>query len=95
VRVTDDGTPPSSATVTFTVAVAAPADVRLAAAVLPGGVFVLTIAGDVGRTYFVEVSEDLIDWALLTDVVATAATVEVRDPMAAGVGARFYRVVSP
>jgi hypothetical protein len=51
----------------------------------------LTLHGDIGATYRVEGSSDLITWTVLGAYYAADGTIAVQDSASAGATARFYR----
>jgi len=53
------------------------------------------VAGDVGRSYTVEFSEDLEVWRTLTNFVSVEANTVVPDPLLIDWPRRFYRVLTP
>ena len=52
------------------------------------------LAGEVGRAYRIEVSEDLVNWLTLTAVTTMNASQTVRDAGVTNITARFYRAIS-
>jgi hypothetical protein len=60
---------------------------------LPDGALQMTLRGQAGRTYTIQVSTDFVAWTALTTFTATDAIVEVTDPDASIHGRRFYRAV--
>jgi hypothetical protein len=61
----------------------------------PGGPFKFTVAGDVGRTYRVQVSTNLADWVLLTNLVLTNTATPFTDSQSTQFNRRFYRIALP
>lgn len=60
----------------------------------PAQGFRALLSGEPDRTYRIEVSEDLVAWAPLTEVRADAqGRFEFLDPADGGRAARFYRMV--
>ncbi len=57
------------------------------------GTFQFWLSGESGRTYTVQVSTNLVNWASLTEVAGAEAPVLVSDPGAAGHTSRFYRAL--
>jgi hypothetical protein len=55
----------------------------------------LKLSGEIGRTYFVEVTSDLKTWTLLTTFVSENTSTEMTDPETTNSKQRFYRAVSP
>jgi uncharacterized repeat protein (TIGR02543 family) len=51
----------------------------------------LTLAGEIGVSYAIEVSSDLITWTTLTTLTATNGTLNFNDAEAKNFGQRFYR----
>ena len=49
--------------------------------------------GDVGASYRIDYSEDLINWTLLREVLDYSETIQVIDPGAGSRPQRFYRFV--
>jgi hypothetical protein len=68
----------------------APAPVHMALSPQPGGMRV-TLQGEPGRTYCIEVSTDLVHWSPWTNQVNTNGTMTITDADAANYPARFYR----
>jgi hypothetical protein len=58
-----------------------------------GGAVELRLSGESGERYRVEVSADLHQWSLVSEVTAGPAPVLVRDAAAVGQAQRFYRAV--
>ncbi|MBI4658005.1 MAG: cadherin repeat domain-containing protein [Verrucomicrobia bacterium] len=95
VKATDGGSPPLSHTADFTVVVTAPEGPKLLGAFLPNGQFQLTLNGEIGRIYLIQVSADLTVWEPVTNILSTAATIQITDSAAASARQRFYQAVSP
>ncbi|MDH7501585.1 MAG: putative Ig domain-containing protein [Verrucomicrobiota bacterium] len=95
VRVTDDGVPELSDTISFNAVVGPNRSIRITALGSQNGQFVLQVACEPGRTLFVEASADLVHWSLLTTIAGTGAPVEIEDLIVPGQQCRFYRVVAP
>lgn len=55
----------------------------------------LQINVNVGNSYRLQVSSNLLDWVTLTNFIPFDNSVQIDDPQAASVPARFYRVISP
>jgi hypothetical protein len=53
----------------------------------------LSFATEVGLQYEIEMSENLVTWALLTTVQGTGGTLTITDEDAEPVGQRFYRAI--
>ena len=62
---------------------------------LSGGSFEFTFPGQRGRTNRVEHSSDLVNWATLTNVFGSNATISVQDANVADHPNRYFRVVRP
>ena len=61
---------------------------RLAA----GGQMILTVSGQIGSTYHLQASTDLINWTdISTGLVPAGGSLVVTDPNAASFQQRFYR----
>jgi hypothetical protein len=58
-----------------------------------GGLIHLTMPGQFGRTYVIEVSTNLQNWVPLTVVVNVNGQLEVVDPDAKKSNRRFYRAI--
>lgn len=68
--------------------------VRFAEGFLPGRAGNLRVYGHAGQTYEVQASPDLLKWETVDRRLATEVPYDLTDPaVAAGVRARFYRVV--
>lgn len=91
VRVTDDGTPSRSATVSFEVTVFG-AGARLGILVMPGGLKQITSTGEPGLDYELQASSDLRTWVRLVDFRMTAAPSLYIDPQSTQEAPRFYRL---
>jgi hypothetical protein len=62
------------------------------ARVQPDGTFQFQLAGEPGRVYVIEVSEDLSRWTpWRTDMVDVEGWLDIRDVASAGPTERFYR----
>lgn len=59
---------------------------------MPGGVFQLAASVDSGRTYRLESSTDLVNWAPVTTNLSSSGTAVFSDISAAGRVLRFYRI---
>ena len=95
VRVTDNGVPELSDTVSFNVVVGPGQAIRLAAQMASSGEFRLQVLCHEGKTLFVETSADLVHWSLLTTVVSTGELIQIDLPLSNQQQCRFYRVVAP
>jgi len=62
---------------------------------LAGGAFGFNVSGAAGRNYQIAASTNLLDWSLVTNVVATNNQFEFVDPSATNYPQRFYRVNLP
>ena len=62
-------------------------------AAAPAAGFPLILGVEVGKSYVIQSSADLVTWTTLARFRATAPTAEFRDPTAPTSGNRFYRVV--
>jgi len=93
VRVTDNGSPPLSATASFQVTVAGQGS-HLEVALLPSGasrLVQITAIGDAGNNYVLQKSKDLVTWDTLVQFTMTAAPHQYIDPDSSNtVG--FYRL---
>jgi alpha-tubulin suppressor-like RCC1 family protein len=75
---------------------AVPGQPRLAVGGFSNGAFHLLVFGQVGQSYTVEGSTDLMNWVPITNFIATNVPAGFSDPAAASSFARrFYRVVIP
>ena len=54
------------------------------------GQFGLSVVGKAGRSYVIEVSDDLVTWDTLRTITVTGDSVSVMDDVA-GMNRRFYR----
>jgi hypothetical protein len=91
--VTDDGTPPLSAEMSFTVGVVAPLEIEAVA--LTDQTLTLTWRASPGKTYRVEYKTDLrkVAWNTIPiTIVATNHQATIVDPLGAG-PLKFYRIV--
>jgi len=91
-RVTDDGSPPLPATQSCDVAVEPPAPPTLAAPVVAGNRFLLTLSGDVGLDYDILASANLLDGSLLSRTNFPLLPFGFTDPGAGSCNRRFYRI---
>jgi hypothetical protein len=57
--------------------------------------FYFTVTGEVGRNYQVQVSSNLLNWAILSNVLQTNALTPFVDREAGRFDRRFYRIVTP
>lgn len=59
------------------------------------GGLALSMQGIAGSSYQVRVSDDLVNWTLLTSVIADATgAIQAQIPLPPSVGAQFYRMLS-
>jgi pectate lyase len=89
VKVADNGSPILSATQSFHVIVSAPAQPQMPAFGFNNGQFTLTITGDTGPDYIVQVSTNLMDW---TGVVTNPMPFTWTDTGASNFSQQFYRI---
>ncbi len=68
---------------------------RLAGVSLQANIFKFTLEGDVGDHYRLEVSEDLLNWAPLIDLVNDHGSIDVTDRNPAAYRSRYYRATLP
>ena len=61
---------------------------------LADGTVEFSLEGEIGRTYRIDVSSDLVNWFTLTSVTTTSPKQSVRDTGVANLAARFYRAVA-
>jgi len=62
---------------------------------LAGGAFGFNVSGAAGQSYQIVASTNLLDWSLVTNLVATNNQFEFVDPSAGNYSQRFYRVNLP
>ena len=67
----------------------------LNAPVMANGRLAATIAGQLGWTYRVETSSDLVNWTLLRELPSAGALTEFTDLEAGNLARRFIRVSVP
>jgi hypothetical protein len=91
VRVTDNGVPVKFDTTTFKVLVTGNAPV-LAISSLPGNLKQVIITGDVGLSYDLLASSNLVNWDLLLNFNLTTSPKAYVDPDSATILRRFYRL---
>jgi hypothetical protein len=98
VRVTDDGIPPRSSTVSFLAIPKggeAPNPPHLLATLIDAGKLMVTVEGmSPGVDYELETSMDLINWTTLTTLRSETGTTTFVDPEFQSQTMRFYRVKS-
>jgi autotransporter-associated beta strand protein len=94
VVVTDNGSPPMSATQTFSVFVLRPAPPVFSSPVLASGTFQSTVNGSLGPDYSVYAASNLsTDWQLLLLTNPVALPFQFTDPTATNFPQRYYRVL--
>jgi hypothetical protein len=59
---------------------------------LPDGQFQLTVYGELGRSYVLEASTNLVTWIPILNFACTNSPLCVADPAAANYAQRFYRI---
>jgi pectin methylesterase-like acyl-CoA thioesterase len=94
--VTDDGIPPLSDAETITITVIEPPrPVTVFGFEVRDGQFHFTFAAQPGRSYLIQVKNDLNEplWIDLLEIPATTATIEFADPLAVN-ATRYYRVIT-
>jgi hypothetical protein len=91
--VTDNGSPNLSATNSFNVIVNPVAPPATSSASYAGGQFSLTVNGDFGPDYILQVSTNLVDWQGLFTNSSPSLPFTFVDTNAAAVPAQFYRVL--
>jgi len=89
-QVTVDGFDGDSGGIVLTL-VAAPPRLCLPVTVI-GNQVQLCLSGEIGRTYNVEASADLVYWTLIATAVNTNGTLQFTDPARSNLQQRFYRV---
>ncbi|MSU64225.1 MAG: hypothetical protein EXS31_17850 [Pedosphaera sp.] len=66
--------------------------IAIASAFISGtGEFTMTIRGQTGWTYRIEVSDDLVNWTLLRELPSTGTVTEFKDAVSFVEFNRFYR----
>jgi hypothetical protein len=94
ITVTDNGTPPLSATRNFSVIVLRPAAPAFLSPTLNGRKFQSLIDGNAGSEYFIYATTNLSgDWQLLLDTNPVALPFLFTDPAPADLPQRYYRVL--
>jgi len=94
VVVTDNGTPPLSATQSFSVFVMHPSAPVIASPTIAGGKFQCSISGSVGPDYSVYATTNLLGgWQLLSVTNPVALPFQFTDPALAGLSEHYYRVL--
>ena len=61
---------------------------------LPDGRFKLTLFGQTGHNYTLQATTNLVDWVPVTSFICTNAVMDVFDPTATNLNARFYRLTT-
>gem|GEM_PF-1078088 len=92
VQVLDNGVPALSASQSFTVTVTGEG-ARLSISTLAGGLIQVSATGDVGVTYELQGSTDLIQWTKVIEFQSTASTYLYIDPSSLTVPAKNYRLL--
>ncbi len=92
VKVTDNGQPPLSDTTTFYVLVIGQQP-QLSAQALPGNLVQLNITGDIGVTYQLQTSTNLMSWSVLTAITPNSSPYPYIDPSSSSIPRRFYRLL--
>jgi hypothetical protein len=93
VVVTDNGSPNLSATNHFAVSVNPVAQPTSSAAAYSNGQFSMTINGDTGPDYIIQVSTNLVDWQSLSTNSSPNVPFLFTDPNAVTLPIKFYRVL--
>jgi hypothetical protein len=91
VRVTDNGQPPLSDSTTFHLFVLG-SQPSLSITGLPGHLAELNIFGDIGISYEIQISTNLVDWEDLVPVTITTSPYPYIDPSSSTVPLRFFRL---
>ena len=93
VVVTDNGSPNLSATNHFAVSVNPVAQPTSSAAAYSNGQFSMTINGETGPDYIIQVSTNLVEWQSLSTNSSPNVPFLFTDPNAAALPVKFYRVL--
>ena len=93
VVVTDNGSPNLSATNHFAVSVNPVAQPMTSAAAYANGQFSMTINGETGPDYIIQVSTNLVDWQSLSTNSPPIVPFLFTDTNAAAFPVKFYRVL--
>ncbi len=91
VRVTDNGQPPLSATTTFHVLVLGNQP-QLSIQPLAGGLVQINIIADVGTSYDLQISTNLLNWNSLLPITLPSSPYPYIDPGSSSAPLRFYRL---
>jgi len=95
VQVTDNGTPPASATQGFLVTVTPPAPTTFSAPKFTNGIFSIWVNGSVGPDYFLQAATNLTapaTWLPVQTNLSASPPFWFTDPGATNFSQRFYRV---
>jgi hypothetical protein len=92
VRVTDDGSPPLSDTAVFRVMVTGEGSSLAISRLSGNGLGQISITGDIGLDYELQVSTDLLDWTRLIEFRLVESPHIFIDPATATQSTRFYRL---
>jgi autotransporter-associated beta strand protein len=93
VVVTDNGSPNLSATNNFTVSVNPVVQPAASAAAYSNGQFSMTINGETGPDYIIQVSTNLVDWQSLSTNSSPTLPFLFTDTNTAALPAQFYRIL--
>jgi len=93
VVVTDNGIPNLSATQSFAVAVARPAEPQMSSAEIANGDFQFAVSGDVGPDYTIEASTNLVNWSAIFTTNSPVLPFSWRDEGVATFPQRYFRVL--
>jgi hypothetical protein len=91
-KVTDNGVPPLNATQSFTVTVTGEG-ARLSISTLTGGLIQISATGDVGVTYELQGSTNLVEWTRITEFQSPAGPYLFIDPSSLNIPSRTYRLL--
>ncbi len=90
--VTDNGVPPLTASQSFTVTVTGEG-ARLSISTLAGGLIQISATGDVGVTYELQGSTNLVAWTRITEFQSPAGPYLFIDPSSLNIPSRTYRLL--
>jgi len=93
VTVSDNGTPPLSASRSFSVSVNRPAQPAIGAPILASNQFRMMVTGDFGPDYSVLSSTDLVNWLPLFSTNSPVLPFLFTDSNTTNYSSRFYRVI--